>query len=1104
MLGFKTPPNPKFKAKKAVSGALPALTPIGQEKGPDARNASLQPVMRKKPALVVGLPEEGLPAEVIPEEVIPEEGLPLKAKPLVAEAKAKPLVAEAIPAEGLPLKAKATEATANKPKSERKVKVKPLPEDTPVMPDTNVTPALQELLEGKDPLVYGPKVPAAGYRPINSPYFPDFIIQTFDTLSPFFAKARAAVGEAEVSADEGPDPDACKNRQSQQLETFYYQNFVRDYLTRSSPYRGLLVYHGLGSGKTCTSIAAAEALHAGGQKKIIVLTPATLSNNYRKDLGKCGYFPFRQNNLWKFLKTAGVGDAPYTWLTDLMGLPPTLVEAQGGGWVPDPEKPSNWADLTDAMRKAIKDQQAAHMNYRFRFIHYNGIPPGDLAREALAAARNGGSMFDNATVIIDEIHNLVRTINGTRFGSRTIGQFMEAEGEAREPTWSAAKGRAIENFQYPRGYTLYRLLQNAVGMKLVALSATPMINYAQEFAILLNIIGGEQRMVEIEMKGGDKAAFEAWAKKRPDVDFFNTEKSTGQKMVLNLTPVPFGFKKVVGEDYGNRGFVRDPLVTQSSVTSSRERKLDAWSASLLADMTTKGLSPGAVKLHVLPMLPDDGKVFVDNFINRATLEINYSNVLRARSSGLISYYRGGGDELMPRSTSTEVRVPMSDYMFKEYTLVRSAELAVESPPEEEGDGGAKKAKGKGRTTAEQDLYDQATTSKDSGFLIFSRAACNWVFPPDAPKPSAATVAEKKKLLGIKQPTIVAANLVLDDDVDFTEEAAPTNKKAEEAEAQALRDYSGPLLAELKLPEKAYLSAGLSTFSPKYLAIIEKLRTSRGPALVYSNFKTFEGLGIFAAALEASPEAYVPLDIQKVDGVWEIPAVLMTPGKNRYILYTGDQAHDKRLLLLQLYNADLASLPPRLAAQAQELLGAAVDNRDGRICRVFMITQSGAEGISLFNTRQVHVMEPYWNNVRIQQVIGRAIRLCSHMNLDWDDRVVDIYNYLSVFSDAQKAEGSKEIMQADKFKTTDEVLLDIALSKQKLANGLVGIAQSAAVDCSIHNLEHSKGIEKSKQIKCFKYAAGTRPSFLYHPYWATDIAETQSRGLGLGLGLGLGE
>jgi hypothetical protein len=126
------------------------------------------------------------------------------------------------------------------------------------------------------------------------------------------------------------------------------------------------------------------------------------------------------------------------------------------------------------------------------------------------------------------------------------------------------------------------------------------------------------------------------------------------------------------------------------------------------------------------------------------------------------------------------------------------------------------------------------------------------------------------------------------------------------------------------------------------------------------------------------------------------------------------------------------------------------------------------------------MEPYWNNVRLQQVIGRAIRLCSHMNLPWEDRVVDVFTYLSVFSPQQKAEGSKTLMMIDKAMTTDQMIFDIATKKQKLADGLFEIAQTAAADCEIHFHEHGAATQ------CFKFAEGSRPMFMYHPDWHKDL------------------
>lgn len=1033
----------------------------------------------------------------------------------------------------------------------------PPPDDAPIVSakeffgKTGPSAALQQKILKESPIEILPE--AKIYRPITSATFPDFIIQTYNKYSPTLMKVLRE-GPAALSKPKEIDRDACKKRDPNKVENFYYQKFVRDYLNKDSPYRGLLIYHGLGTGKTCTSIAAAEALYWGGQKTIFVLTPATLSNNYRRELGKCGFFPLSSNNAWSFLKVKDVTNPKgleFFWLENVLGLPPSIIQKQGGGWVPTPpttEKPSNWETLSSEVRESIRAQQAAHLNHRFKFIHYNGVTPTILAQLAMSGVREGKSMFDDAVVIVDEIHNLVRTINGTAIGGKPMATIID-QVEPREYTWSAPLGRQRPGFRYPRGYTLYRLLQNAVGAKIIALSATPMINYAQEMAILTNLVGGEQRVAEISLRSmaRDPATLkrlETWAKTRADIDFFAVEEASDKSTVLNVTPVPFGFAKVVGTgaDFDTRGFVRLPPSEAGTVKTSRERNMDAWAVSLVRDLEGQGiLTPGgaaeaeaavqaaralgpgsalttpAFRLHTFPMLPEDPKVFVSNFVDRNTLKIINTDVLKARTTGLVSYYRGGSEELMPRANSEIVEVPMSEEMFIEYAKARGAELEMEAPEEradEEGGAGATRRR-KGMTAAEMDLYAQATKTVQTGFLTLSRAACNWTWPPEVERPTMSS-KQKAKLLGVEPDRILAADGAdVDVDMEVVPSSALTESKKGKGEAEAaeatdatdavLPDDPGlaalaapaplepalggvitSLMSALEMHADSYLNTDLAKYSTKYAAILANIRRSPGPVLVYSQFKTLEGLGIFAAALRAAPEKFLQLDIRKApDGEWEITPDLMAAltadeRPPTYILYTGDQGLDKRRLLLQLYNADVSGLPPRLSAQCAELLNGAPDNRDGRVCRVFMITQSGAEGISLFNTRQVHVMEPYWNNVRLQQVIGRAIRLCSHMNLPWDDRTVDVFTYLSVFSDSQKASGAKQIMMADKAMTTDQIIFDIATKKQMLADSLAEIAQSAAVDCELHFHEHGQ------VTKCFRFEAGRRPMFLYHPDWHKDL------------------
>ena len=152
----------------------------------------------------------------------------------------------------------------------------------------------------------------------------------------------------------------------------------------------------------------------------------------------------------------------------------------------------------------------------------------------------------------------------------------------------------------------------------------------------------------------------------------------------------------------------------------------------------------------------------------------------------------------------------------------------------------------------------------------------------------------------------------------------------------------------------------------------------------------------------------------------------------------------------------------------------------------MITQSGAEGISLKNVRQVHIMEPFWNYVRLEQVQGRAIRICSHKDLPMAERTVEVYTYLMKFSEQQKKDRKVDetIATRDKGLTTDQIIYTLMMTKRRLSEQIFEIMKSSAIDCTLNALEHG-----SKS--CFMITSGG-PLFLYHPDYKEDIKEAQSQ------------
>ena len=57
------------------------------------------------------------------------------------------------------------------------------------------------------------------------------------------------------------------------------QKFLPKFINPNSPYKGVLVYHRIGAGKTCTAVQIGEAWKH--ERKIIVLTPAALVGNFK-------------------------------------------------------------------------------------------------------------------------------------------------------------------------------------------------------------------------------------------------------------------------------------------------------------------------------------------------------------------------------------------------------------------------------------------------------------------------------------------------------------------------------------------------------------------------------------------------------------------------------------------------------------------------------------------------------------------------------------------------------------------------------------------------------------------------------------------------------
>jgi hypothetical protein len=152
-------------------------------------------------------------------------------------------------------------------------------------------------------------------------------------------------------------------------------------------------------------------------------------------------------------------------------------------------------------------------------------------------------------------------------------------------------------------------------------------------------------------------------------------------------------------------------------------------------------------------------------------------------------------------------------------------------------------------------------------------------------------------------------------------------------------------------------------SAKFVTIIKQIEDSRGIVLVYSNYVE-RGSRLFAMALEE--HGYTP-----ASG----PPLLANPafkGKSKgdYILLSSEVSTPQTNALLQLARSDR--------------------NVNGEKVRIIVTTPRISEGVNFRYVRQVHLLDPWWNMSRIEQVIGRALRTCSHQALPFEEQNCSVY------------------------------------------------------------------------------------------------------------------
>ena len=753
----------------------------------------------------------------------------------------------------------------------------------------------------------------------------------------------------------------CSSLANDDFKLLTHQTIVTNYLNLVSPYRGLLLYHGLGSGKTCSSIAIAEGLKT--DKIVVVLTPANIEKNYKQELKKCGDPLYKLNKHW--IKKKYSAEVAKKFL--LPAEFDAVAAKQDGIWLEDPEQPEkNYNELSTQSKKQIDAQVDFFIDMKYKFLHYNGS--FDISED----------MFNDKVVVVDEAHNLVSMIKN-KLGT------------------DEAKIR------------LYKALMSAKNCRIVLLTGTPILNSPNEIAVMFNIIRGFIKTWTLPLTFDTEP--DSKINSNYFYDLFFQDKGVGglidyidydsRLKKLSITKNPPGFKNVPP----NRMVAYDETAVQESD--------DDFIAGVQEILTSNRIKTDIGAPDNFKALPDDLEEFETMFIDKKKLEILEPQKLQRRILGLTSFFPDL-TRLMPKYNDVmdETYVDMSTYQLAEYLKVREEEIEKESKKR-----------------------PKKTDDFKSNFSYYSRAACNFVFPEGIQKP-----AKPKKNKNPKKS---------DEGEDEDDDEQP--KKDDEPDATVEDQIK---TAFKMLFEGDYLQANgaLKDYSPKFLSIFNRINKEKGLHLLYSNYREVEGIGLLRLTLLKN--GFHEFKLKKTRGEWTVDDEKFVGERFKcFVVFEGDDDEEKEIIR-NIYNSDWSGLPEKIRTFVKKIHK---NNYYGEVIKVFMITPNGSEGISLKNVQFVHLTEPHWQLVRLQQVIGRARRICSHQSLPEDKQKVRVFLYMMKFNKSQQNDHlTQTIRLKDKSMrdetvtfTTDQKIYEIAVNKSIINNKLLETIKDTAIDCSLY-------------------------------------------------------
>ena len=595
--------------------------------------------------------------------------------------------------------------------------------------------------------------------------------------------------------------------------------------------------------------------------------------------------------------------------------------------------------------------------------------------------------FDNRLIVIDEVHNIRKT---------------------------------EDNENKKVAINLELLVKSAENMRFLLLSATPMYNSYKEIVWLLNLMNTNDRRGRMEVRD----VFDKHGNFKKQGEELLIRKATGYiSFVRGENPYTFPYRVYPNEFAKDHTFsvVKYPSYQMNLKKIKHEDKKRILSLYLtnLNECGTCGKCQLCAYRYIIYNLRNKQFTIttktgivreMPSFENMESF--GYTLLQTPLESLIISYPVQGLQDILntiPKESASE------DFSqsFSETSLVEPIEdidnEELIGPIEEVNDGEETLIDSSLEKSSNKTLIDSSLENLSNKTLI----------------DSSLEKSSNKTLVGGSQidPHMLTGRIGLERMMNFVDNRSPPVKGDFEYKKSTLEKYG-----------KIFSRQQIGLYSAKIKTILDNIMNvetntiGEGVILIYSQYID-SGLIPMALALEEcgftryGDNNAKPLFKNVPTPVVDVRTMKPPTDKKqfmpaRYAMITGEPR-----------------LSPNNEFEVKGLTGD--DNKDGNKVKVVLISKAGSEGIDFKFIRQVHILEPWYNMNRIEQIIGRAVRNFSHKDLPFEKRNVEIFMYGTMLGDSNEESADLYVYRVAEYK---------AVQIGKVSR----ILKETAVDCIIHH------------------------------------------------------